>query len=62
MLFRSTSRNQLQDALALVQQGMVKPVITGELPLEEAAQAHRLMEGGQALGRMLLRPGLRAAA
>jgi NADPH:quinone reductase-like Zn-dependent oxidoreductase len=38
----------------------VKPVITGELPLERAADAHRVLEAGQAFGRMLLRPGLRA--
>jgi NADPH:quinone reductase-like Zn-dependent oxidoreductase len=40
---------------------MVKPVITGELPLEKAADAHKLLEGGAAFGRMLLRPGLRAS-
>ena len=57
----STSRNQLQDALQLVQQGLVKPVITGELPLERAAEAHRLLEAGNAFGRVLLRPGLHLA-
>ena len=56
----STSRNQLQDALRLVEQGLVKPVVTAELPLERAADAHRMLEAGSAFGRMLLRPGLAA--
>jgi acryloyl-coenzyme A reductase len=55
---KSTSRKQLQDCLELVRLGQVKPVITGELPLESAAEAHREVESGQSIGRILLKPGL----
>ena len=54
---KSTSRRQLQDALGLVAQGQVRPVITDVLPLEEAARAHRLVEAGDSVGRVLLKPG-----
>jgi acryloyl-coenzyme A reductase len=52
----STSRNQLEDTLALMQRGEVKAMITKSLPLQEAAQAHRLVEAGRAAGRLVLRP------
>lgn len=52
----STSRNQLEDVLELMQRGDVKAMITQSLPLEEAAQAHRLVEAGRATGRLVLRP------
>jgi D-arabinose 1-dehydrogenase-like Zn-dependent alcohol dehydrogenase len=55
---KSTSRNQLRDALALVQLGQVKPVITAELPLSKAQQAHLEVESGRSVGRILLKPGL----
>jgi len=55
---KSTSRKQLQDCLELVRLGQVKPVITGELPLEKAAEAHREVESGHSTGRILLKPGL----
>ena len=55
---QSTSRKQLQDSLDLVRQGLVKPIITGELPLEKAAEAHREVEGGSSTGRILLKPSL----
>lgn len=54
----STSRKQLKDALELVQRGQVKPVITGEMPLSQAAQAHREVESGRSRGRILLKPAL----
>ncbi len=57
---KSTSRNQLQDSLQLVKQGLVKPVISVEMPLEHAAIAHEQVETGKAFGRVLLRPGLSA--
>jgi NADPH:quinone reductase-like Zn-dependent oxidoreductase len=31
-------------------------MITKSLPLEEAAQAHRLVEAGRAAGRIVLKP------
>lgn len=52
----STTRKQLEDCLALVARGAVKPIVSMTLPLEEAAQAHRLMEAGKAVGRIVLRP------
>lgn len=52
----STTRNQLEDVLELMQRGEVKAMITQSLPLEDAAQAHRLVEAGRAAGRLVLRP------
>jgi len=52
----STSRNQLEDVLALMKRGQVKAVVSRSLPLEEAGEAHTLMEAGRITGRILLRP------
>jgi D-arabinose 1-dehydrogenase-like Zn-dependent alcohol dehydrogenase len=52
----STSRNQLEDVLALMKRGQVKAVVTRSLALEEAGEAHSLMEAGRITGRILLRP------
>lgn len=52
----STTRRQLEDCLALVARGAVKPVISMALPLEEAARAHALVEAGKVQGRIVLRP------
>jgi D-arabinose 1-dehydrogenase-like Zn-dependent alcohol dehydrogenase len=52
----STTRKQLEDCLDLVARGAVKPIVSLALPLEEAAQAHTLVEGGKAAGRIVLRP------
>jgi NADPH:quinone reductase-like Zn-dependent oxidoreductase len=52
----STTRRQLEDCLALVARGAVKPIVSQALPLEEAAQAHALVEAGKAVGRIVLRP------
>jgi len=52
----STSRNQLEDVLALMQRGQVHAVVGRTLPLEEAGEAHALVEAGRAAGRILLRP------
>lgn len=53
---KSTSRKQLQDSLDLVSKGLVKPVISMSLPLEQAPHAHELVESGKAFGRVLLKP------
>jgi hypothetical protein len=55
----STTRRQLADCLALVARGAVKPIVSLALPLEEAAQAHALMEAGKAAGRIV--PAARVA-
>ena len=52
----STTRRQLEDCLALVARGAIKPIVSLALPLAEAAQAHALMEAGKAAGRIVLRP------
>jgi NADPH:quinone reductase-like Zn-dependent oxidoreductase len=52
----STTRKQLEDALAMVARGQIKPVISRMLPLEAAAQAHQAVEAGAALGRIVLQP------
>jgi putative PIG3 family NAD(P)H quinone oxidoreductase len=38
----------------LVAEGLVKPVVHGALPVEEAAAAHALMESGEHSGKILL--------
>ncbi len=55
---KSTSLAQLRDCLRMVELGQVRPVITDRLPLEKAAEAHRMVESGRSTGRILLMPGL----
>ncbi len=38
----------------LIADGLVKPVVHGSMPLEDIAQAHRLMENGEHTGKILL--------
>jgi acryloyl-coenzyme A reductase len=52
----STTRKQLDDCLALVARGVIKPVVSLALPLEQASQAHELVETGKSSGRIVLRP------
>jgi putative PIG3 family NAD(P)H quinone oxidoreductase len=40
----------------LVADGKVKPVVSKVLPLDEVAEAHRLIEDGEAVGKVLLTP------
>jgi acryloyl-coenzyme A reductase len=54
----STTRRQLQDVLQLLQRDQLQPVIAGELPLAQAAQAHAALEAGTTTGRLLLNPTL----
>jgi len=54
----STTRRQLQDVLQLIARAQLKPVIAGELPLAQAAQAHAALEAGSTTGRLLLNPML----
>ncbi|HWK68304.1 MAG TPA: alcohol dehydrogenase catalytic domain-containing protein [Rhizobiaceae bacterium] len=55
---KSTSLAQLKDSLRMVELGQVRPIITDRMPLEKAAEAHRLVESGRSTGRILLMPGL----
>jgi NADPH:quinone reductase-like Zn-dependent oxidoreductase len=40
----------------LVEAGSIRPVVHATLPFERAADAHRLLEGGEAFGKVLLVP------
>lgn len=52
----STTRQELAEVLGLMQRGEIRAMIADTLPLEDAAAAHRMLESGRALGRVLLRP------
>jgi D-arabinose 1-dehydrogenase-like Zn-dependent alcohol dehydrogenase len=52
----STTRRQLEDCLALIARGAVKPIVSQAFALEDAAKAHELVEAGKAVGRVVLRP------
>ncbi|MDE2004961.1 MAG: alcohol dehydrogenase catalytic domain-containing protein [Rhodospirillales bacterium] len=53
---RSTSRAQLADVMRLLARGAVRPAIAARLPLDRAAEAHRLVESAAPTGRILLCP------
>ncbi len=50
------TRVHLEDCLALIARGAIRPVISLALPLEEAKRAHSLVEAGKTAGRIVLRP------
>lgn len=52
----STTRDQLVRCLDLVAAGAIKPVLAAAMPLEQAAEAHRLVEAGAVTGRIVLQP------
>jgi NADPH2:quinone reductase len=45
-----------KDVLRLWEGGVVRPIVGAELPLEEAAEAHRLVEGRRSTGKVVLVP------
>jgi NADPH2:quinone reductase len=45
-----------QDALRLWESGAVRPIMGAEFPLEQAAEAHRLIETRQSTGKVVLIP------
>ncbi len=45
-----------KDVLRLWESGAVRPIVGAELPLEEAAEAHRLVESRQSTGKVVLIP------
>jgi NADPH:quinone reductase-like Zn-dependent oxidoreductase len=47
---------ELRDVLRLVFQGRVKPVIDAVLPMKDAAEAHRRLEGRRVFGKIVLVP------
>jgi len=44
------------DVLRLWEGGAVRPIVGAELPLEEAAEAHRLVESRESTGKVVLVP------
>ncbi|WP_417725569.1 alcohol dehydrogenase catalytic domain-containing protein [Salipiger sp.] len=52
----STTRLQLQQCLEIVARGQVKPIVSRRMRLEEARDAHRLIESGSVAGRIVLHP------
>jgi NADPH:quinone reductase-like Zn-dependent oxidoreductase len=46
----------MERLIALAGEGKLKPVIDRELPLEQAADAHRAIETRETFGKVLLRP------
>jgi acryloyl-coenzyme A reductase len=55
---QSTNRRQFVDSLDLVRRGLVRPIVSLELPLEHAAEAHRMVERAAPVGRIVLKPGM----
>jgi acryloyl-coenzyme A reductase len=54
----STRRDQLQDCLAMVHRGQVKPIVSNAVPLEEAPRVHEDIAQGRTAGRVVLKPWL----
>lgn len=52
----STSRAQLQDVLALIARGDVRPVVSAVHDLSEIGSIHERMERGSVAGRIVVRP------
>ena len=52
-------RQDLQALLKLVSEGRLNPIIDKVLPLEDAAEAERLLDEREVFGKVLLRPGPR---
>ena len=51
------AREVEQHVWPLLSSGIVAPVIDRTLPLEEAAEAHRLLESGDIIGKIVLTVG-----
>ena len=53
---RRRRREATEELLRLLSAGKIKPMISARLPLAEAARAHALIESGQVLGKLVLKP------
>ena len=49
-------RETMQRLISLTAEGKLKPVIDRELPLDQAADAHRAIEARETFGKVILRP------
>jgi len=47
---------ELKELFEMVTSGALRPAEPQSLPLERAAEAHRLLEGGQTTGPLVLLP------
>lgn len=57
-VFKSAIARKLEDHVwPLLENGTVRPVVSAVFPLEEAEEAHRLMESGQHRGKIVLEVG-----
>lgn len=52
----SSTRTELDEVVRMVDRGLIRPVIDGVLPLEQASAAHQRMMNGKATGRIVLKP------
>jgi NADPH2:quinone reductase len=53
---RERRRNAMMSAIAQFAAGKIDPAISARVPLAEARRAHEMLEGGRALGKILLQP------
>jgi len=53
---RRRRREATEELLRLLAAGRIKPLISVRLPLAEAARAHQMIENGQVLGKLVLKP------
>ncbi len=56
------AQQAFDEVAALVLEGRLKVEVAARLPLEGAAEAHRIMESRQATGKLVLKPTLSAAS
>ncbi|GII56201.1 NAD(P)H quinone oxidoreductase [Planotetraspora thailandica] len=47
-------RGVVQNVWPLISAGAIKPVVYAEVPMSDAAQAHRMLESGEHIGKILL--------
>jgi NADPH:quinone reductase-like Zn-dependent oxidoreductase len=53
----SVSRERFERLIELAGRGKLQPAVDRELPLEQAAEAHRMVEARRVLGKIVLRVG-----
>ena len=53
----TVSRERFEQLIELAGRGKLQPAVDRELPLEQAAEAHRLIEERQVFGKIVLRTG-----
>ncbi|MGZ5105191.1 MAG: NAD(P)H-quinone oxidoreductase [Usitatibacter sp.] len=55
------ARSLREKVWPLIEAGKIKPIIHATFPLEEAAKAHEMMEGGEHIGKIVLTVGAQGA-